>query len=90
MECRNKKKVTIITLPLRNYNYGGILQNYALQQYLMQNFDVEVETVNVEYPKPELSFLLNLPSGATIILLAFGLFCCGYLFRQSRTIRNNN
>ncbi|MEN2436119.1 polysaccharide pyruvyl transferase family protein [Weeksellaceae bacterium A-14] len=55
-----KKKLAIITLPLRNYNYGGILQNYALQQYLLKNFEVEVETVNVEYPKPELSFLLNL------------------------------
>jgi len=29
-----------------------------------------------------LSFLLNLPSGATIILLAFVIFCAGYLFRQ--------
>jgi zinc transport system permease protein len=31
------------------------------------------------------SFLLNLPSGATIILLAFLLFCCGYLYRQVTT-----
>lgn len=29
-----------------------------------------------------ISFLLNLPSGATIILLAFVIFCIGYLFRQ--------
>lgn len=36
------------------------------------------------------SFLLNLPSGATIILLAFLLFCCGYLYRQVTTIRSNN
>jgi zinc transport system permease protein len=37
-----------------------------------------------------LSFLLNLPSGATIILLAFGLFCCGYLFRQMRTVKSKS
>lgn len=50
-----KKKVAIITLPLRNYNYGGILQNYALQQYLMQNFDVEVETIDYQFlPKESL------------------------------------
>lgn len=36
------------------------------------------------------SFLLNLPSGATIILLAFLLFCCGYLYRQATTIRSNS
>lgn len=36
------------------------------------------------------SFLLNLPSGATIILLAFLLFCCGYLYRQATTIRSSN
>lgn len=48
-----KKKVAIITLPLRNYNYGGILQNYALQQYLMQNFDVEVETIDMQFGNKE-------------------------------------
>jgi len=37
-----------------------------------------------------LSFLFNLPSGATIILLAFGLFCCGYLYRQMKVVRNNS
>lgn len=37
-----------------------------------------------------LSFLFNLPSGASIILLAFGLFCCGYLFRQLKSVKNNN
>ncbi|MGB4599170.1 MAG: metal ABC transporter permease [Trichlorobacter sp.] len=29
-----------------------------------------------------LSFLLNLPSGATIILLSFGLFCLAFLYRR--------
>ncbi len=48
-----KKKIAIITLPLRNYNYGGILQNYALQQYLLQNFDVEVETIDFQFSSPE-------------------------------------
>jgi len=37
-----------------------------------------------------LSFLLNLPSGATIILLAFVIFCAGYLFRQLQTVKNKN
>lgn len=35
-----------------------------------------------------LSFLLNLPTGATIILLAFGLFCLAFLYR--RIMKNNN
>lgn len=37
-----------------------------------------------------LSFLFNLPSGATIILLAFSLFCLCFLFRQLRGVRNNS
>lgn len=37
-----------------------------------------------------LSFLFNLPSGATIILLAFGQFCLCFLFRQLRLVRNNS
>lgn len=37
-----------------------------------------------------LSFVLNLPSGATIILLAFGLFCCGFLYRRVVTIRSSS
>lgn len=44
-----KKKIAIITLPLRNYNYGGILQNYALQKYLIETFNVEVYTIMVDY-----------------------------------------
>lgn len=35
-----------------------------------------------------LSFLLNLPTGATIILLAFGLFCLAFFYR--RIMKNNN
>ncbi len=38
----NKKRIAIFTLPLRNYNYGGILQAYALQTYLKDNFAAEV------------------------------------------------
>lgn len=34
-----------------------------------------------------ISFLLNIPTGATIILLAFLLFCCGALFRSLRLRR---
>jgi zinc transport system permease protein len=37
-----------------------------------------------------LSFVFNLPSGATIILLAFGLFCCGFLYRQVNTVKSNS
>ncbi|MCE1227574.1 MAG: metal ABC transporter permease [Geobacteraceae bacterium] len=37
-----------------------------------------------------ISFLLNLPSGATIILLAFLIFCVGYLFRQLQTVKNKS
>ena len=37
-----------------------------------------------------LSFIFNLPSGATIILLAFGMFCCGYLYRQILTVRSSS
>jgi len=48
-----KKKIAIFTLPLRNYNYGGILQNYALHQYLLQNFDVEVETIDMQFGNKE-------------------------------------
>lgn len=44
-----KKKIAIITLPLRNYNYGGILQNYALQKYLMNRFGAEVETIQFRF-----------------------------------------
>lgn len=29
-----KRKIGLITLPLTNYNYGGVLQAYALHQYL--------------------------------------------------------
>lgn len=35
-----------------------------------------------------LSFLLNLPTGATIILLAFSLFCLAFLYR--RIMKNNS
>jgi len=37
-----------------------------------------------------ISFLLNLPSGATIILLAFLIFCVGYLFRQLQTVKSRS
>ncbi|MDK9716923.1 MAG: metal ABC transporter permease [Trichlorobacter sp.] len=37
-----------------------------------------------------ISFLFNLPSGATIILLAFVIFCSGYLFRQLQTVKNRS
>lgn len=40
------KKIALFTLPLRNYNYGGILQNYALQQYLVNELGMEVETID--------------------------------------------
>lgn len=39
-------KIAIFTLPLRNYNYGGVLQNYALQTFLIKNFNCEVQTID--------------------------------------------
>jgi len=33
------------------------------------------------------SFLLNIPTGATIILLALLLFCCGLLYRRVKSQR---
>lgn len=35
----NKKRIAIITLPLSNYNYGGILQAFALQRFIREQFD---------------------------------------------------
>lgn len=52
-----KKKIGIITLSLFNYNYGGILQNFALQQFLIQNFDCEVQTINLENTSQGTSFM---------------------------------
>lgn len=43
------KQVAIITLPLNNYNYGGILQAFALQAYLKDVFQVEVRHVDRQY-----------------------------------------
>ncbi len=37
-----------------------------------------------------LSFLFNLPSGATIIMLAFTQFCVCFLYRQLRGVRNKS
>src|SRR5690606_7007446 len=39
-------KIAIFTLPLRNYNYGSVLQNYALQTFLNKNFNCEVQTID--------------------------------------------
>ncbi len=37
-----------------------------------------------------LSFLLNLPTGATVILLAFTIFCCGLAVRRLTMCRSSN
>lgn len=42
-------KIGIITQPLQN-NYGGILQNYALQDVL-KKMGHEVITIDQKYPK---------------------------------------
>lgn len=42
-----KKKIAILTQPLKG-NYGGIVQNYALQEVLRRE-DFEVETIAREY-----------------------------------------
>ena len=43
------KKVAIITLPLSNYNYGGLLQAYALQNFLKDNYDISVTHLDRQY-----------------------------------------
>lgn len=43
------KKIAIFTLPLRNYNYGGVLQNYALQTFLTKNFNCEIQTIDYKF-----------------------------------------
>lgn len=37
-----------------------------------------------------LSFLLNLPTGATIILLAFCCFSCGFMIKQLKIVKSNS
>lgn len=37
-----------------------------------------------------LSFLLNLPTGATIILLSFCCFSCGFMTKQLRVVKSNS
>lgn len=46
----NTKNVAILTQPLHN-NYGGILQNYAMQKVLL-NLGFVPTTIDVQYPKP--------------------------------------
>jgi len=43
------KEIAILTLPLNNYNYGGILQAFALQTYLKEIFRVNVHHVDRQY-----------------------------------------
>lgn len=45
------KNVAIITLPLANYNYGGILQAFALQKFLRDNFDVNAMHIDRHYER---------------------------------------
>lgn len=47
-------KIGILTQPLHN-NYGGILQNYALQTVLKQ-LGYEPVTINVQYPEKQIPF----------------------------------
>lgn len=46
-------KIAILTLPF-NLNYGGIIQNYALQTVL-KRMGHEVYTININWPKPKMS-----------------------------------
>lgn len=43
------KNVVIITLPLTNYNYGGLLQAYALQHFFKSNYNIKVSHVDRQY-----------------------------------------
>lgn len=47
-------KIALLTLPL-NFNYGGIIQNYALQTVL-KRMGHEVNTVNIIKPKAKMDF----------------------------------
>lgn len=62
------KNVAILTLPLTNYNYGGLLQAYALQTYIRENYNVEVQHIDRQYNlskiigfKSKLYKLINYP-----------------------------
>lgn len=46
-------KIAILTLPLHS-NYGGIIQNYALQTVL-ERMGHEVYTININWPKPKMT-----------------------------------
>lgn len=48
-------KIAILTLPLHT-NYGGIIQNYALQT-ILERMGHEVYTININYPKAKLSLV---------------------------------
>ncbi|WP_313114943.1 polysaccharide pyruvyl transferase family protein [Aequorivita sediminis] len=54
-----KTKIAILTQPLAN-NYGGIIQNYALQKCLLDN-GCQVETINrvAKNPNPKLKILAS-------------------------------
>lgn len=53
-----KMKIALLTLPLQS-NYGGIIQNYALQ-IVLERMGHEVFTININWPKAELP-VLKLP-----------------------------
>lgn len=46
-------KIAILTIPFQN-NYGGIIQNYALQKVL-ENLGHEVYTINLKFTKRQMS-----------------------------------
>lgn len=46
-------KIAILTLPFHS-NYGGIIQNYALQT-ILERMGHEVYTINLNRPKAKLS-----------------------------------
>ena len=78
-------KVCIITQPLHN-NYGGILQNYALQRVLR---DMGVEPITIDYIKRQPSCLRIVVSACKTFLL----LCIGkkrpFLRRNIRSKENN-
>ena len=48
------KKIAVITLPLENFNYGGILQAYALQKYLGGIGEYKILLLDRRYDKTNL------------------------------------
>lgn len=79
MKDSNKKTAAILTFQSA-YNFGAVLQAYALQQYLIANFgqtqilDYHNSDVDKVYEMPTVSELINKPKQAISRFLRNGLY----------------